>query len=91
LGTHAPLAACAAPTSESEQQLAARLGEQVPEQSLVMGNRLFGTARTLSEATQAWQERDIAVLARVRDNINTEGPREDGALRRYIERCEESG
>ena len=72
LGTHAPLAACAAPTSQSEQQLAARLWQQVPEHSLVIGDRLFGTARTLWEATQAWQERDIAVLARVRENINTE-------------------
>ena len=72
LGTHAPLAACAAPTSESEQQLAARLWEQVPEHSLVIGDRLFGTARTLWEATQAWQERDIAVLARVRENIHVQ-------------------
>ena len=69
LGTHAPLAACAGPASEGEQQLAARVWEQVPEHSLVIGDRLFGTARTLWEAEQAWQERDIAVLARVRDNI----------------------
>jgi IS4 transposase len=46
--------------------------EQVPEHSLVIGDRLFGTARTLWEATQAWQERDIAVLARVRENIKVE-------------------
>ena len=72
LGTHAPLAACAGPTSEGEQQLAARVWEQVPEHSLVIGDRLFGTARTLWEAEQAWQERDIAVLARVRDNIQIE-------------------
>ena len=72
LGTHAPLAACAAPASEGEQQLAARVWEQVPEHSLVIGDRLFGTARTLWEAEQAWQERDIAVLARVRDNIQIE-------------------
>jgi hypothetical protein len=72
LGTHAPLAACAAPASEGEQQLAARVWEQVPEHSLVIGDRLFGTARTLWEATQAWQERDVAVLARVRENIKVE-------------------
>jgi hypothetical protein len=72
LGTHAPLAACAGPASEGEQQLAARVWEQVPEHSLVIGDRLFGTARTLWEAQQAWQERDIAVLARVRDNIQIE-------------------
>ena len=72
LGTHAPLAACAGPASEGEQQLATRVWEQVPEHSLVIGDRLFGTARTLWEAEQAWQERDIAVLARVRDNIQIE-------------------
>lgn len=38
----------------------------------MIGDRLFGTARTLWEATQACQERDIAVLARVRDNIKVE-------------------
>jgi DDE family transposase len=69
LGTHAPLAACAGPASEGEQALAARLWSQVPEHSLVIGDRLFGTARTLWEAQEAWAERDIAVLARVRKNI----------------------
>jgi hypothetical protein len=69
LGTHAPLAACAGPVSESEQMLAARMWEQVPEHSLVIGDRLFGTPHTLWQATQTWQERDIAVLARVRQNI----------------------
>jgi hypothetical protein len=72
LGTHAPLAACAGPASEDEQPWATRLWEQVPEHSLVIGDRLFGTARTWWEATQAWQERDIAVLARVRDNIQVQ-------------------
>jgi len=37
LGTHAPLAACAAPTSPSEQQLAPRPWEQAPGHSLVIG------------------------------------------------------
>jgi hypothetical protein len=72
LGTHAPLAALAGPTSEGEQQLAAQLWEKVPEGSLVIGDRLFGTGRTLWQATQAWGERDIAVLARVRENIRVE-------------------
>ena len=72
LGTHAPLAACAGPVSESEQMLAARMWEQVPEHSLVIGDRLFGTPHTLWQATQAWQERDIAVLARVRGNIKAQ-------------------
>lgn len=36
------------------------------------GDRLFGTGRTLWEATQAWGERDIVFLARVRENIRVE-------------------
>jgi hypothetical protein len=72
LGTHAPLAALTGPTSEGEQQLAAQLWEKVPEGSLVIGDRLFGTGRTLWQATQAWGERDIAFLARVRENIRVE-------------------
>jgi hypothetical protein len=72
LGTHASLAALAGPASEGEQQLAARLWKQVPEGSLVIGDRLFGTGRTLWQAKQAWGERDIAFLARVRENIRVE-------------------
>lgn len=72
LGTHAPLAALAGPASEGEQQLAAQLWEKVPEGSLVIGDRLFGTGRTLWQATQAWGERDIAILARVRENLRVE-------------------
>jgi hypothetical protein len=72
LGTHAPLAALTGPASEGEQQLAAQLWEKVPEGSLVIGDRLFGTGRTLWQATQAWGERDIAFLARVRENIRVE-------------------
>jgi hypothetical protein len=69
LGTHAPVAVSVAPASEGEQRLAQRLWDQVPEHSLVIGDRLFGTARTLWEATQSWGDKDIVVLARVRDNI----------------------
>ena len=72
LGTHAPLAAQVGPASEGEQQLAARLWEQVPEGSLVIGDRLFGTGRTLWQAKEAWGDRDIAFLARVRENLRTE-------------------
>ncbi|HWB82589.1 MAG TPA: IS4 family transposase [Bryobacteraceae bacterium] len=72
LGTHAPLAAQIGPASEGEQQLAAKLWGQVPDGSLVIGDRLFGTGRTLWEAKEAWGDRDIAFLARVRENIRTE-------------------
>jgi len=72
LGTHAPVAALAAPVSESEQALAQQLWAKIPENSLIIGDRLFGTARTLWQALQAWGDRDIALLVRVRDNIKSE-------------------
>ena len=72
LGTHAPLAAMAAAASEGEQTLARKLWEKVPEHSLMIGDRLFGTAYTLWQALNAWQGRDIAFLVRIRDNIKTE-------------------
>ena len=72
LGTHAPVAALAAPVSESEQALAQQLWAKIPEHSLVIGDRLFGTPRTLWEALAGWQERDITFLVRVRDNIGSE-------------------
>lgn len=69
LGTHAPLAAKVGPTSEGEQKLAEKLWGSVPEGALVIGDRLFGTGRTLWQAKEAWGDRDIAFLARVRENI----------------------
>lgn len=72
LGTHAPLAAMAAAASEAEQTLAGKLWEKVPERSLMIGDRLFGTAYTLWQALNAWQGRDITFLVRIRENIKTE-------------------
>lgn len=72
LGTHAPLAALTAPVSESEQALSRQLWGQVPEGSLLIGDRLFGTPYTLWGAINAWAGRDVRVLVRVRDNINAE-------------------
>jgi hypothetical protein len=72
LGTHAPLAAVAAAVSESEQALAKKLWEKIPEGSLLIGDRLFGTPYTLWGAINAWGDRDVRVLVRVRDNINAE-------------------
>lgn len=69
LGTHAPLAAAAAPVSEGEQTLARKLWQKVPERSLLIGDRLFGTGRTLWEAVTAWQGRDIAFLVRIREDL----------------------
>jgi hypothetical protein len=93
LGTHAPLAALAAPVSESEQALVQQLWAKIPEHSLVIGDRLFGTPRTLWQALQIWQERDITFLVRVRDNIKSEvqKPLPDGSAIVQISIREEGG
>lgn len=72
LGTHAPIAALAAPVSKSEQALAAELWGKIPERSLIVTDRLFGTPLTLYQAQCAFGERDIAFLVRVRENIRAE-------------------
>jgi hypothetical protein len=93
LGTHAPVAAMAAAVSESEQALAQRLWARVPEHSLVVGDRLFGTPRTMRQALQAWGDRDIALLVRVRDNIHSEvqQPLPDGSARVQLSVDDEEG
>ena len=72
LGAHHPLAAVAGPVSAGEQTLAAKLWSKLPDGSLVIGDRQFGTPCTLWEATAAWQGRPMAFLARVRENIQAE-------------------
>lgn len=69
LGVHNPLAAAAGPASEGEQTLAAKLWSKLPDASLVILDRQFGTPCTLWEAQHAWQGRPMAFLARVRENI----------------------
>lgn len=69
LGTHAPLAARAAPAGQSEQALAQAIWGKVPEHSLLIADRLFGTPKTLAEALHAWAGRDIQCLVRVRKNL----------------------
>jgi hypothetical protein len=69
LGTHAPIAAVAAPASEGEQKLAKRVWDLFPEHVLVIEDRLFGTACTLNEAITGSEGRDIAFLVRVKNNI----------------------
>lgn len=69
LGLHQPLAAVAAAASEGELTLARRLWPRVPERSLVIGDRAFGTPRTLYEAMQGCAGREVAWLVRVRKNI----------------------
>jgi hypothetical protein len=53
LGTHVPAAALAAPVSESEQSLAQQLRARIPEYSLIIGDRLFGTPRALLRRLRA--------------------------------------
>jgi hypothetical protein len=72
LGLHQPLAAAAGPASEGELTLAQRLWPRVPERSLVIADRGFGTARTLHEAMQGCAGREVAWLVRVRKNIKVE-------------------
>jgi hypothetical protein len=69
LGVHNPLAAAAGPVSQGEQTLAAKLWAKLPDRSLVIVDRQFGTPCTLWQATSAWQGRPLAFLARVRENI----------------------
>jgi hypothetical protein len=71
LGVHNPLAAVCGPTSEGEQTMAARLWPLMPEQSLLIADRLFGTGRTLHDAMQAWEGRKIACLVRVKGNLKS--------------------
>ena len=72
LGTHAPVAARAAPVGESEQALAGKLWGDIPEHSLVIGDRLFGVPLTLWQARQGCFGRDIHFLVRVRQDLNSE-------------------
>lgn len=72
LGLHQPLAAAAGPASEGELTLAKRLWPRVPERSLVIADRGFGTPRTLHEAMQGCAGREVAWLVRVRKDIKIE-------------------
>jgi hypothetical protein len=72
LGVHNPLAAAAGPVSQGEQTLAGTLWCMLPDRSLVIVDRQFGTPCTLWEAQEAWGDRPMAFLARVRENIRTE-------------------
>lgn len=69
LGTHAPVAAAAAPASDGEQTVARRVWRNVPDNSLVIADRLFGTACTLNEALTETEGRNIHFLVRVKNNI----------------------
>jgi hypothetical protein len=69
LGTHAPVAAAAAPASDGEQTVAKRVWPLIPHNCLVIADRLFGTACTLAEAVAATKGRNVHFLVRVKNNI----------------------
>jgi hypothetical protein len=70
LGTHAPLAMRAAPVEESsEQALADTLWARVPAHSLVIGDRLFGTGKTIDAALRGFVQPDVELLVRVAKNL----------------------
>ncbi len=72
LGVHQPLAAAAAAVSEGEQSVAAKLWSRLPDGCLVVMDRLFGSPWTLWQALTAWEQRPMAFLARVKDNIKVQ-------------------
>ena len=69
LGVHHPLAAAVGPVARGEQTLAAELWAKLPDRTLVILDRLFGSPATLWQALAAWQGRPMAFLARVKANI----------------------
>lgn len=71
LGLHNPLAVVVAPASSGEVTLAKRIWGQVPDQSLLIIDRGFGTPSGLHEALASWEGRGVEWLARVRKDIKT--------------------
>lgn len=72
LCTHAPLAAVAAQFPDTERVLEEKLWAKIPERSLIIGDELFGTPRTLLQAGHAMRGRAVSFLTGVRDNIKTQ-------------------
>lgn len=69
LGTHAPVAAAAAPASSGEQTVAKNLWTRLPSQSRVIADRLSGTASTLNEAMTATTARHVEFLIGVEAGV----------------------
>ena len=72
LGLHQPLGAACGWQGEGELTLAKRLFEQtgLPHQSLLIGDRLFGTPSLLWEQADMLKRSGSALLVRVRSNLN---------------------
>lgn len=71
LGVHNPLAAVSGPSAQAELALAAKLWAAMPDDSLLIADRLFGTARTLHDARQAWAGRRVECLVRIKKNLRS--------------------
>jgi hypothetical protein len=71
LGVHNPLAVVVAPASSGEVTLAKRIWARVPDRSLLIIDRGFGTPAGLHEALASWEGRGVEWLARVRKDIKT--------------------
>lgn len=72
LGLHQPLGAACGWQGEGELTLARRLFERtgLPDQSLLIGDRLFGTPSLLWEQADLLKRSGSALLVRVRSNLN---------------------
>ena len=72
LGLHNPLAAAVAGSGTGETTLAKKIWKHVPDGSLLIIDRGFGTTLTLDSAQQAWVGKQVEWLARIRKDIKTE-------------------
>jgi len=71
LGTHHPLAVAIAENQESELALASRIIGKLPQKSLLIADRLFGTASTVEEIINVCKSRESSFFIRVRSNLIT--------------------
>ena len=69
LGVHNPLAAEIGIDGEGEMTLAKRLLARLPDNSLLIADRLYGVGAFLHEFLSAVQERSCTFLVRVRGNL----------------------
>lgn len=77
IGLHNPLAAAIGRRGQSEWELARGLLTQLPKQSLLLADRLYGCAAFVAEAMAACQRVGSHFLIRVRSNLKVK------TLRRY--------
>jgi hypothetical protein len=69
LGVHNPLALAIGDQGESEKELAARLIERIPEQSLLLGDRYYGVGPMIALLLSQRKVRSMEFLVRVQERI----------------------